>query len=47
MRKNMLAKKFFINTDINITVKTNNKSYSRWRNNLHTNKLPLQILLFS
>ena len=28
----MLAKKFFINTGINITVKTNNESYSRWRN---------------
>ena len=28
MRKSMLTKKFFINTSINITVKTNNGSYS-------------------
>ena len=28
----MLAKKLFINTGINITVKTNNGFYSRWRN---------------
>ena len=32
MRKSTLAKKFFINTGINITVKTNNGFYSRWRN---------------
>ena len=32
IRKSMLAKKFFINTGINITMKTNNGSCSRWRN---------------
>ena len=32
MRKSMLAKKFVINTGINITVKMNNGSYSRWIN---------------
>ena len=36
----MLAKKFFINTGINITVETNNGSYSRWRNHPHTITLP-------
>ena len=33
MRKNMLAKEFFIKISITITVKTNNGSYSQWRNN--------------
>ena len=32
MSKSMLAKKFFINTGINITVKMNNGFYSCWRN---------------
>ena len=32
MRKSVRAKKFFINTGIDITVKMNNGSYSHWRN---------------
>ena len=42
MRKSMLAKKFVINTGINIdiTVKTNNGSYCCWRNHPHTIELP-------
>ena len=38
---------FFIKTDIKITVKTNNGSYSRWRNHPHTITLPRQISQFS
>ena len=46
MRKSMLAKKFFINTGINITVKTNNGSYSRWRNPSHHYDLPPNFTVF-
>ena len=40
MRKRMVAKQFFINTGINITVKTNNGSYSRRRNHTRHHYAP-------
>ena len=48
MGKSMLAKKVFINTGINITMKMNNGSYSHWKKkHPHTITLPLQISQFS
>ena len=43
----MLAKNFFINTGIDITVKTNNGSYSTEEIILHTITFLLQISQFS
>ena len=46
--KSMPAKKFFINTGINITVKTNNRSYARRKKSSSTPLCsPLQISQFS